>query len=531
MCEMRTESFRVRPCHVDFLVACDQADQTRRLGNTLNFIARLVYSQRVDNYNHNTTTKDPTKIIANPYTFLDPLYQDTRLLEIPGVVGWLQTHPFCNFTHKFNFAQLVKLVSTHYGLTLNTKVAQAVGMKLAESYTSYTALLALFYQNPQQNHKPSPPGYKQNYGYVEYNKQALKKGQHTFDEQKKVTQVIPTGWGEGFLLPGHVKLSDIRSVRLIPVHAKAFTLEVVYRVQIPTTAWDGLDDQKVLAKLGKLAKAGTLPLVAACDVGQNILGAFVFSDGRTPLLLNGKPLKGINQHANKHNAKLRSVHDVERENVYDKNKQAAYTNETPVDPYPRPISSQTLDRVWQKRNDQINLYLHTASARVVKMLVCAGVEVLLVGWNTGFKDGMRLGKRNNQNFAQIPHAKFRDMLIYKCRAVGIRVIVVEESYTSKASFLDDDFIPTYGTSGCEGWKPSGRRVERGLYKSAAGILIHADINAAYNILAKHVVRVPRSLVVTCKDAVVHPVWLKMPGLSHKPDITDPRTRQTFSAAL
>ena len=529
--EMRTASFQVNQSHPDFLVACDQAGQARRLGNTLNFISRLVYGQRADNYNHNKTTKDASKLIDNPHTFLDPLYHDTRLLEIPGVVPWLQENSFCNFTHKFNFAPLIRLVSTHYGLTLNTKVAQSVGMKLAESYSSYNALLGLFYQDPEHNQKPSLPGYKQTYGYVEYTKQALKYGQRSLTDQHEVTQIIPTGWKEGFLLPGHLKLSDIRSVRLIPVHSKAFTLEAVYQVGVPDTRWGELDDGQTLAELRRLDQAGTLPLVASCDVGQNILGAFVFSDGRTPILLNGKPLKAINQHANKDNAKLRSIHDTERENVYRKNKLVAYHNETPIDPYPYPISSQALDRLWQSRNDQINLYLHTASSRVVRMLVSAGVEVLLVGWNKRFKDGISLGGKNNQNFAQIPHARFRDMLAYKCRAVGIRVIVVEESYTSKASFLDSDVIPTYGTSGCEGWKPSGRRIERGLYKSATGILIHADVNGAYNILAKHVTRVPLNLVVTCKDAVVHPVWLEMPGLSHKPDITDPQTRQTLSAAL
>jgi len=529
--DVRTTSFQVNQNHTDFISACDQADQTRRLGNTLNFIARLVYGQRSDNYNHNKTTKDPSKIIENPYTFLDTLYQDKRLLEIPGVVPWLQENSFCNFTHKFNFALLTRLISKHYGLTLNTKISQGVGMKLAESYSSYQALLQLFYQDPKQNQKPSLPGYKQTYGYVEYNKQALKRGQLKIHEQSKVTQVIPTGWKEGFLLPGHLKLSDIRSVRLIPVHSQAFTLEAVYHVDVPDTKWSELDDQQALAELQRLQKAGTLPLVSSCDLGQNVLGAFVFSDGRTPMLLNGKPLKGINQRANKENALLRSIHDTERKNVYNKNKKVAYQNETPLDQYPYPLSSQALDRLWKSRNDQINLYLHTASYRVVNMLLSAGVEVLLVGWNKGFKDKINLGRKNNQNFAQIPHARFRDMLIYKCRQVGIRVIVVEESYTSKASFLDGDYIPTYGNEDREGWQPSGKRVQRGLYKSATGILIHADVNAAYNILAKHVARVPLNLVVTCRDTVVHPVWLKMPGLSHKPDTVNRQTQQTLSTAL
>ena len=127
-----------------------------------------------------------------------------------------------------------------------------------------------------------------------------------------------------------------------------------------------------------------------------------------------------------------------------------------------------------------------------------------------------MGKTNNQNFSMIPLARFRDQLAYKLREKGIRVQVVEESYTSQASFLDGDHIPTYGTKDVEGWKPSGRRIHRGLYKSSKGIKIHADVNAAYNILAKHVVRIDTSLVVSDTGSVVRPVWLKMPTLEPKP---------------
>lgn len=65
--------------------------------------------------------------------------------------------------------------------------------------------------------------------------------------------------------------------------------------------------------------------------------------------------------------------------------------------------------------------------------------------------------------------------------MDIQVVVDEESYTSKASFLDWDIIPTC-TPGVKGnYKFSGKRIARFWYKAADGTLIHADQNATYNI--------------------------------------------------
>ena len=218
-----------------------------------------------------------------------------------------------------------------------------------------------------------------------------------------------------------------------------------------------------------------VPLTAYTDLGVDVLGAFVFSDGRSPLLVNGKPLKAINAHANKQNTKIRTAHDTERRNIFAKQKSKAYHDEVDMPVYPSTIPSKKLDRVWQTRNDHVNNYLHTASSRVIKLLVDTGVKVLVIGWSPGFKDSVNLGKVNNQKFAMIPHARWRDQLIYKGSAAGILVITKEESYTSKASFLDQDFIPTWGKGDRQGWKPSGKRVKRGMYESADGILIHADV--------------------------------------------------------
>ncbi len=94
-----------------------------------------------------------------------------------------------------------------------------------------------------------------------------------------------------------------------------------------------------------------------------------------------------------------------------------------------------------------------------------------------------LPRKVSNDVLQLPHARFVNMLCYKAKLVGIQVILQEESYTSKASFLDSDPLPTYGQ--CE-QEPhfSGRRVKRGLYRASDKRYINADINGAYNILRK-----------------------------------------------
>ena len=92
-------------------------------------------------------------------------------------------------------------------------------------------------------------------------------------------------------------------------------------------------------------------------------------------------------------------------------------------------------------------------------------------------------KKDTQHFVQIPHARFVDMLCYKAKLVGIQVILQEESYTSKASFLDSDPIPTYGKVEVEPTF-SGKRVKRGLYRASGKRYLNADVNGSYNILRK-----------------------------------------------
>lgn len=146
-------------------------------------------------------------------------------------------------------------------------------------------------------------------------------------------------------------------------------------------------------------------------------------------------------------------------------------------------TSKKLKAYCRIRNNKINDYFHKASRFIVNHLVSTDVNTLIIGYNEGWKQDTKMCKDNKQNFVYIPFLKFIDMLQYKCNLAGIKVILHEESYTSKTSFLDKDYIPTYGVND-HNFNPSGKRIKRGLFKNKDKTIINADVNGSYNIMRK-----------------------------------------------
>lgn len=199
------------------------------------------------------------------------------------------------------------------------------------------------------------------------------------------------------------------------------------------------------------------PRVASIDLGLNNLAAIVTNDGDNPILISGKKIKSINQYYNKMTSKQKSLLP---NNVF---------------------TSKSLDRLWLKRNNKISYEIHKITKFLANYFDERDISKVIIGNNSDWKNGINIGKRNNQNFVNIPYAKFINQLTYKCQVLGITVITREESYTSKASFLDYDEIPNYKDEAIH--KFSGKRIKRGLYKSTTR-KINADINGAYNIMVK-----------------------------------------------
>jgi IS605 OrfB family transposase len=235
------------------------------------------------------------------------------------------------------------------------------------------------------------------------------------------------------------KHKDIDQVRIIP-RKGFYVVEVVY---------------------GKEVKQADVnpAYYAGIDIGMNNLVALTSNKpGFQSVVVNGRPVKSVNQFYNKRKAALQH--------------KLGHTGTT-----------QRMERMTNTRNRRIGHYMHTASKRIIDLLVKEGIGVLCIGKNDGWKQEANMGKRTNQNFVQIPHARFIAMLTYKAELVGIRVEITEESYTSKASLFDLDPLPVR-KSGEEKHTFSGKRVKRGLYRASNGRSINADINGAGNIIRK-----------------------------------------------
>ena len=145
-------------------------------------------------------------------------------------------------------------------------------------------------------------------------------------------------------------------------------------------------------------------------------------------------------------------------------------------------TSKRLKQLSFKRNNKIDYEMHKISTHIINEAVQNNISRIIIGNNVGWKESINIGRRNNQNFVNIPHTKLFNQLLYKGLMNGIEVIFTEESYTSKASFFDKDELPIYGQS--DNHKFSGRRISRGLYKDSKGNLWNADLNGGGNIMRK-----------------------------------------------
>ncbi len=230
----------------------------------------------------------------------------------------------------------------------------------------------------------------------------------------------------------HTDKTNIQQVRIVP-RCNCIVIEIVYTVEEPEL----LEDNEKYAGI---------------DLGINNL-ATVGGNNIRPYIINGRPVKSINQFYNKQIARLKSKLKGNQK------------------------TSKRIRSITNKRNNRIKDYLHKSSRHITNQLAANRICKVAIGLNKSWKQDVNLGKKTNQAFVQIPHSQFIQMLEYKCRLKGITVVVNEESYTSKCSFLDNEKI-------CKHSEYKGKRVKRGLFRSSSGKFINADQNACLNILRK-----------------------------------------------
>ena len=225
------------------------------------------------------------------------------------------------------------------------------------------------------------------------------------------------------------------------------------------------------------------------DLGiDNLCACVSISEkSKSSFLIDGKKLKSINQRYNKHKAELQSR--------LPENKHW----------------SNQLNDITKKRNFRINNYLHEVSKYIVNHAVSNNINTIVIGYNKEWKQDTNMSRKNNQNFIQIPFQKLIQLIKYKAKLKGIKAEIQEESYTSKASFFDNDEIPTYKKNKhAVKYKFSGKRKNRGLYITSTGLKINADINGSLNILRKYLKCNSDAIIQPAdKGFVVNPIRIKI----------------------
>lgn len=242
--------------------------------------------------------------------------------------------------------------------------------------------------------------------------------------------------------PERLQNKKIKEVRILPVYnGQYFKIQYVYESKTQDLE---LNQDNALA----------------IDIGLENLATCVNSKDGSSFIMDGRKLKSINHFYNKQKAKYQSIAD----------KQGVK-------------STKKLKRLTLRRNNQTNDYIKKTARYIINYCIAHDIGTLIVGYTGDFKRSINLGKTTNQQFTQISFCALREQLSNLCEQYNMRYIEQEESYTSKASFLDEDIMPIFNGEP-QDHTFSGKRIKRGLYRSGNKKIINADVNGACNILVK-----------------------------------------------
>lgn len=326
-----------------------------------------------------------------------------------------------------------------------TKCSQQVLRLLDKNWKSFFVAIKDWEQNPHKYlGRPKLPQYKQTTNILIVTNQECKiKGDIlTFPKSFKGFILHPR-----FIQNEYTKLCQVRFIPKL----REVIAEIVYEIADVKTLEDNSNYMGI-------------------DLGVNNLATCV-STVKSPEIINGKPLKAINQFYNKRRAYLQSR--------LPKNKK----------------SSKRIHNLTSKRNRQMEDYLHKSSKHIVTQCKEKAIHTIVIGKNDGWKQNTNMSKKVNQNFVSIPFNRLIQMIEYKAKKIGITVIQTEESYTSGTSFLDNE-PPT------KEFYNKKRRIHRGLFKSNKGLTINADVNGAYQIMKKVF---PNITMDGIEDVGLHPI--------------------------
>ena len=328
------------------------------------------------------------------------------------------------------FAEPSALEENNNFQKLPAKTAQWTIKKVKQSWTSFFGSLRSYKKNPELfNGVPKPPKYKHRNGefMLVFTNQQCSIAHGILKFPKIMDLEVET----------RLDNVNLREVRIIP-NGVGYNVEIVYSKEV--TDISDLNPKRILG-----IDVGVRNIIT---IGNNI--------SEKGIAVKGGVLKSINQYFNKELSKLKSINDRQR-----KNKE----------------NTKRINKLYMVRNRKIRDVMHKLSNAVIAYARTNEIDTIVIGHNNGWKQSVDIGKKNNQNFVQIPFNMLINQIYYKGKEYGINVVKQEESYTSKCSFLDNETIEEHETY-------LGKRIKRGIFRTANGTLIHADLNASYNIIKK-----------------------------------------------
>jgi len=378
---------------------------------------KLVYSFNINNDNN---ILDLCKISKNLYN--QALYEINTNLKDNKFLFYNDLNKI--MISKFNLENQI-----NYKL-LKAQISQQILMLLDKNIKSYYKSIKDYKINPHKyKGKPKLPKYKKKYNLLIYTNQCSQIKNSYIILSKDLKICIPQ-WNKY-----KNSIKSYNQIRIIP-KLNYIKIEIVYNKDIENNNLDYNNYSSI-------------------DLGINNLVTLISNNNLKPLLISGKQIKSINQYFNKQLSKLQSIKD--------KQKIKGLTNKIKI--------------LYEKRENIIKDLFHKISRFIINYLVKNKIGTLIIGYNKGWKDSIALGRKTNQKFVQIPYLRLIDYLKYKSELIGIKLILNEESYTSKCDGLSLEKISKHDNY-------SGKRIKRGLFQSNKGVLINADINGALNILRK-----------------------------------------------
>jgi len=312
---------------------------------------------------------------------------------------------------------------------LKVQCSQQILMLLDKNIKSYVKSVKDYSKNRSKyKGQPQLPNYKKKYNNLTYTNQCcqIKDGYLILDKNIKIRIPQYDKYGK--------YLSAFKQVRVIVKHTY-LKIEIVYDKDVENADLNYGEYSSIDLGIDNLVTLGT--------------------PNNQPLLISGKHVKSINQYFNKRLAKYQSIKDMQR-----------------IKRQTKRICKMYVDR--ERRLDDI---FHKISRFIISYLVYNKIGNLVIGYNANWKDSVSLGKKTNQKFVQIPYLKLINYLKYKCELVGIKLVLHEESYTSKCDALSLEPVRMHESY-------SGKRVKRGLFQSSSNRLVNADVNGMLNILRK-----------------------------------------------